>query len=94
MSDRPRDDWPFDIDHADLWQVWGYPDDPDWDGKTYDIGYVTESGCGAVVASDLSLEDAHQIVGAVVNYRWMVTENHRLMQLLAAAGIDPAKSMN
>lgn len=81
-------------DHADLWQVWGYPEDPDWDGISYDIGYTTNSGSGAVVASDLDLEDAIQIVGAVTMYRALIDENERLKKLLREAGIDPAIGLN
>lgn len=51
--------------HAHLWQVWGYPDDPQWDGETYDLGYTTESGTGGVVASGLSKADAEYIVSLV-----------------------------
>jgi hypothetical protein len=45
--------------------VWGYPDDPDWDGETYDIGYMSDSGSGDTVAQGLTKEDAEFIIRAV-----------------------------
>ena len=50
-----------EIRHAHLWQVWGYPDDPDWDGG-YDIGFTTEGGTGNTVATGLTRENAEYIV--------------------------------
>lgn len=41
------------VHHAGIWTVWGYPDDPDWDGETYDIGYTTDSGTATMVATGL-----------------------------------------
>lgn len=51
--------------HEDRWTIWGYPDDPEWDRRTYDIGYTTDSGTGTVVASGLTLEDATTILASV-----------------------------
>lgn len=51
--------------HADKWAVWGYPEDPSWDGETYDIGYMTDSGTGGTIAEGLSKEDAEFIISAV-----------------------------
>lgn len=53
-----------EVRYAHLWRVWGYPDDPDWDGG-YDIGYTTEGGTGNTIANGLNRENAEFIIGLV-----------------------------
>lgn len=59
--------------HEDKWEVWGFPDDPEWDGKTYEIGYVTDGGTGACVAQGLALEDATVIVDVIAHRSYLAT---------------------
>lgn len=83
-----------DLFYADLWEVWGYPDDPEWDRESYDIGYVTDNGTGTCIAHNLPFEIAQQIVSAVKLYRGVVEENFKLRQLLMRAGVDPSRAMD
>jgi hypothetical protein len=58
----------IDTNNAHLWEIWDYPDDEDWDGETFDIGYSTESGTGTFIATGLRKEDAEFIVKAARFY--------------------------
>ena len=58
----------IDANNVHLWEVWGYPEDPNWDEKTYDIGYTTDSGTGSMVACDVEKTDAEFMVEAARFY--------------------------
>jgi hypothetical protein len=57
-----------DIRYAHLWRVWGFPEDAGWDGETFQVGYMTDSGHGSCVADGLSRENAEFLIEVVREY--------------------------